>query len=784
MLLCDAVILNLHQIFKRKKADVTGHAEPGQDFDLNSFQETLEFFRRYPERLRETGEFDRLQEQFESLQDTGDAVGILLQSSIFEDMPPVAWRASKCDKVARDALDAAFGAKRAGVPAKAALPYLNFAVRHAERDEQGKSWVLAQAFLCFVSSCLELQEFTAALVALDFVQEFRPDATDSKEIDFLRSWCHLKLRNLDQGMLHFEEFRKKECESSGPLEASQKPELKLLKTLIEETAKTSPPTHETRRAKIERLSVTRPSTQLLDASCAISLGHSEDRGRFITATRNIEPGEVLVSEKPGAVCVRPKSWTEWCNNCLQRTFVPWPCIHCSMVVFCSSECYAESWNAQKHLLECRMISNLADYSLTENLLLAVKLVLSFGVYDIWKSKDAILLAERQSAVLPMEPFDTSNYLAYTALPDHRKLCSKQEYFMNALMTAYVLHVLDNAEVFDYCSHDDERKLEVMKFVGKQILYHTTAMKNNRLALSETLVTFRDNSAAPMFTYRQFGQAAVATVNLFNHACTYCAVWDYVDTGHIVVRAVVPISRGEEVTICYTCNFASDKRSVRAAKLGFQFNFSCKCRACVNDWPTGEALLRTQSSFRCPKCKRGISFGICTDCGFDINPYVREMIDAAREFDLVYARLGSRGDLGSALPVLYKQMKLVNLLYEPNTTAHVCTADAIKKAFARDGRIFFAESAGGGGPAGNNNNNNGADDDGNVTSSLGRLSQETKRLKPRVENRKRRKTNLHTYKKSPALTKHNTVYAIVRIIKHTLANRYNHWLNGASKSGSR
>lgn len=68
----------------------------------------------------------------------------------------------------------------------------------------------------------------------------------------------------------------------------------------------------------------------------------------------------------------------------------------------------------------------------------------------------------------------------------------------------------------------------------------------------------------------------------------------------VVRVIRTVRRGEEVSIDYGFDFYANPLEVRQKRANSQYHFSCKCVACVNNWPTYNDLvrcLRRKSCFR-------------------------------------------------------------------------------------------------------------------------------------------------------------------------------------------
>lgn len=95
------------------------------------------------------------------------------------------------------------------------------------------------------------------------------------------------------------------------------------------------------------------------ASDAIDVKYSDNFGRHIVATRDIEPGEVLIVEKSYCNLLNFDNNLTHCNNCMAPAWAGIPCKHCVHVVFCSEECQTLAWE-KYHRFSCTISSLLQD----------------------------------------------------------------------------------------------------------------------------------------------------------------------------------------------------------------------------------------------------------------------------------------------------------------------------------------------------------------------------------------------------------------------------------------
>ncbi|KAK7082329.1 SET and MYND domain-containing protein 3, partial [Halocaridina rubra] len=107
-----------------------------------------------------------------------------------------------------------------------------------------------------------------------------------------------------------------------------------------------------------------------------------------------------------------------------------------------------------------------------------------------------------------------------------------------------------------------------------------------------------------------GTGLFQTASLVNHSCNPNAHY-YTVGRRLILRALRPISPGEEVTMSYTRGFADLNLQERKFKLE-SFFVNCTCEACAYDWPKLHEL--PQYNFRCIRCgHHGKDFYICHIC---------------------------------------------------------------------------------------------------------------------------------------------------------------------------
>jgi len=92
------------------------------------------------------------------------------------------------------------------------------------------------------------------------------------------------------------------------------------------------------------------------------------------------------------------------------------------------------------------------------------------------------------------------------------------------------------------------------------------------------------------------QAVFATASLFEHDCVANATRSFTVQGKIVIRATVPISRGENISLNYIDPLWGTTNRQHILKQG-KF-FQCQCERCKDPTELGTFL----SGLSCPHCK--------------------------------------------------------------------------------------------------------------------------------------------------------------------------------------
>lgn len=110
------------------------------------------------------------------------------------------------------------------------------------------------------------------------------------------------------------------------------------------------------------------------ASDAIAIKYSEKFGRHLVATRKINPGELLILEKPYCSRLNFRHILTHCSQCLQKSLSLIPCKGCVNVTYCSETCRDQAWD-EYHEIECPAMGLILDHQTHGLLCISMKMAI-------------------------------------------------------------------------------------------------------------------------------------------------------------------------------------------------------------------------------------------------------------------------------------------------------------------------------------------------------------------------------------------------------------------------
>ncbi|KAK0071736.1 hypothetical protein PV326_000916, partial [Microctonus aethiopoides] len=175
-------------------------------------------------------------------------------------------------------------------------------------------------------------------------------------------------------------------------------------------------------------------------SGAITLKYSQEHGRHVVATKDINVGEVIMVQKSYVNYISADSYYKYCANCCKLVFAGIPCHQCVNVIYCDEKCRDGHWR-EYHDIECSVISAMTGKVIHKNFLtlrLTVKAYKEAGTFE--KLQENIRkIDEINDPILKLFTngvFDPTKYASVYSLCKPAAIS-----FEGALTSALILHSL-------------------------------------------------------------------------------------------------------------------------------------------------------------------------------------------------------------------------------------------------------------------------------------------------------------------------------------------------------
>ncbi|OMO98267.1 hypothetical protein CCACVL1_04268 [Corchorus capsularis] len=263
----------------------------------------------------------------------------------------------------------------------------------------------------------------------------------------------------------------------------------------------------------------------------LSVSNAPDKGRSLITTKELYPGEVIISQEP-YVCVPNNTLTEpRCDGCFSKRNLK-KCSACQIVWYCGSTCQKLEWKL--HRLECLALAKLDKerrMSVTPTIRMMVKLYLKRKLQN-----------EKVISTTAMD-----NYELVKELVSHMSDIDEKQLVLYAQMANLVNLILQSPDI------------DI-----KEIAENFSKFSCNAHSICDSEL-------------RPQGTGLYPVVSIINHSCLPNAV--LVFEGRLaVVRAVQRIPKDAEVLISYVDTAESTMN--RQKTLKEQYFFTCTCPRCI------------------------------------------------------------------------------------------------------------------------------------------------------------------------------------------------------------
>ncbi|XP_008202872.1 SET and MYND domain-containing protein 4 [Nasonia vitripennis] len=339
-----------------------------------------------------------------------------------------------------------------------------------------------------------------------------------------------------------------------------------------------------------------PSKQLPCVADCVKVDYNKQFGRHMVATRDIEPGEVIIAETGHVVFPSGEQMYLNCSNCLRLAWTGIPCDFCAFAIFCSETCKKEAWNAY-HDIECCIMSHVF-LKHTEK---------SFWTHVMIVARILIKAVKREGL---------KNILSTAESMDKQDICAKRVWSNDGYNCAtfrfcYSLLSHNNCMVKDYGYILNLQAEVILKLLYKYTSIFNTFQKSDVressddtgifLTTKKLFVKLRNIVNANIFGYQiieddryndkniiQLSELTVKGLLLapcssfINHSCYPNVSKIFMPKGKIVMMSVLPVKKGEQLYCNYGTNLSEETKE-RQSYLQSNYFFKCECLPCKNNW---------------------------------------------------------------------------------------------------------------------------------------------------------------------------------------------------------
>ncbi|NP_001127594.1 SET and MYND domain-containing protein 4 [Pongo abelii] len=421
---------------------------------------------------------------------------------------------------------------------------------------------------------------------------------------------------------------------------------------------------------LEDAALREENEQLSSASSSVGLCIDPLKGRYLVATKDILPGELLVKEDAFVSVLNPgelppphhgldSKWDTrvtngdlYCHRCLKHTLATVPCDGCSYAKYCSQECLQQAWELY-HRTECPLGGLLLTLGVFCHI--ALRLTLLVGFEDVRKiitkvcdkiSNKDICLPESNNQVktlnyglgeseksgniieTPIPGCDINgkyenNYNAVFNLLPHTENHSPEHKFLCALCVSALCRQLEAASFQAIPTERSVNSSQLQAAVtpelcpdvtiwGVAMLRHMLQLQCNAQAMTTIQHTGSKGSIVTDSRQVRLATGIFPVVSLLNHSCSPNTSMSFISTV-ATIQASQRIRKGQEILHCYGPHKSRMGVAERQQELRSQYFFDCACPACQTEAHRMAAEPRWEA-FCCNSCGAPMQGDDVLHCG--------------------------------------------------------------------------------------------------------------------------------------------------------------------------
>ena len=324
-------------------------------------------------------------------------------------------------------------------------------------------------------------------------------------------------------------------------------------------------------------------------SKAIKLDYSSHSGRFGSATRKIECGEIVSVDKSPFkfASIEQRSKLSFCTHCLGHCIDLMPSPISVNDFFCCKSCLDVAMQTY-HPGENQLFWSLEQLELVqEEWFIAFRAILSKPLSWFINNRKELFVKEDPTGK-EAKVYNSDDYKSIYNLQTHLTDWSLDHMRRKSLVTHFFLKCLRKVKYFgDQADNDDKSAITRDETFILEILLHLMNVASTN-SIEVGLFQVDPDKSALEGRVDLVGSSLDVSLGLLNHSCDPNTI-RFNSNGRVVLMANRTIAEGEEVTASYSSSYAEADLETRQAYLQRKYFFKCNCDPCLKDWPTLESL---------------------------------------------------------------------------------------------------------------------------------------------------------------------------------------------------
>ncbi|XP_050427844.1 SET and MYND domain-containing protein 4-like [Adelges cooleyi] len=330
----------------------------------------------------------------------------------------------------------------------------------------------------------------------------------------------------------------------------------------------------------------------------------DDMGRGLVATRDIVPGEILIIEKPYAGICKNDEWKYNCDYCFKRCLAAIPCPKCTKVLYCGQTCLEKAYDTY-HKVECSIVYPLkGDPTVESTHALAMRCFITLsnklGIERYCSSVEQFESARSKGGGKFDERLLADEFYSIYTLNGNETTRAVENLFFIHCSASVMLSLL-------LLNENYRIPTGLIDTVGKSLVHLLCVTNLNSYVSMELPDHVKNEVQVPNVCMNLTTIALVLcpAYSLINHSCDPNVIV-HTYNGVEVTRALQPVAKGSQLLTDYGSNFMLRSKEERNKHLLEQYQFQCRCQACVENWPMylsmdSMSLSESQSLDRDMKC---------------------------------------------------------------------------------------------------------------------------------------------------------------------------------------